>query len=191
MLKKLPPIILASKSPRRQELLQLMGIDFTVVLREVDESYPLGLSPTQIAVYIAEKKAMAFDQVIQNEIVITADTIVCLEGKILGKPDNEEHAFQVLSDLSGKQHEVITAVSLLYKQKLMSFYEVSEVFFKPLSNEQIRHYISTYSPMDKAGAYGIQEWIGLVAVEKIKGSYSNIVGLPTQRLYEELQKLIN
>jgi septum formation protein len=191
MLKKLPPIILASKSPRRQELLQLMGIDFTVVLREVDESYPLGLSPTQIALYIAEKKAKAFDQIVQDEIVITADTIVCLEGKILGKPENEEHAFQVLSDLSGKQHEVITAVSLLYKQKLISFYEVSEVFFMPLSNEQIRHYISTYSPMDKAGAYGIQEWIGLVAVEKIKGSYSNIVGLPTQRLYEELQKLIH
>lgn len=191
MLKKLPPIILASKSPRRQELLQLMGIDFTVVLREVDESYPLGLSPTQIALHIAEKKAKAFDQVIQDEVVITADTIVCLEGKILGKPENEDHAFQILSDLSGKQHEVITAVSLLYKQKLISFYEVSEVFFKPLSNEQIRHYISTYSPMDKAGAYGIQEWIGLVAVEKIKGSYSNIVGLPTQRLYEELQKLIH
>jgi septum formation protein len=191
MLKKLPPIILASKSPRRQELLQLMGIDFTVVLREVDESYPLGLSPTQIALHIAEKKAKAFDQVVQDEIVITADTIVCLEGKILGKPENEDHAFQILSDLSGKQHEVITAVSLLYKQKLISFYEVSEVFFKPLSNEQIRHYISTYSPMDKAGAYGIQEWIGLVAVEKIKGSYSNIVGLPTQRLYEALQKLIN
>jgi len=191
MLKKLPPIILASKSPRRQELLQLMGIDFKVVLRDVDETYPEGLTPPQIAVHIAEKKAKAFDELIHDEIVITADTIVCLEGKILGKPDNEEHAFQIISDLSGKQHEVITAVSLLYNHKLISFYDVSEVFFKPLSIEQIRHYISTYSPMDKAGAYGIQEWIGLVAVEKIKGSYSNIVGLPTQRLYEELQKLIN
>ena len=191
MLKNTSPIILASKSPRRQELLQLMGIDFKVVLRDVDESYPAGLSPSEIAVYIAEKKAKAFDEVIDNEIVITADTIVSLEGKILGKPDNEAHAFEILSDLSGKRHEVITAVSLLKNHKLTSFYEVSEVFFKVLSPEQIKYYVSTYSPMDKAGAYGIQEWIGLVAVEKIKGSYSNIVGLPTQRLYEELCKLMD
>jgi septum formation protein len=191
MLKNTSPIILASKSPRRQELLQLMGIDFKVVLRDVDESYPAGLSPSDIAVYIAEKKAKAFDEVIDNEIVITADTIVSLEGKILGKPDNEAHAFEILSDLSGKRHEVITAVSLLKNHKLTSFYEVSEVFFKELSAEQIKYYVSTYSPMDKAGAYGIQEWIGLVAVEKINGSYSNIVGLPTQRLYEELCKLMD
>jgi septum formation protein len=168
-----------------------MGIDFKVVLRDVDESYPAGLSPSDIAVYIAEKKAKAFDEVIDNEIVITADTIVSLEGKILGKPDNEAHAFEILSDLSGKRHEVITAVSLLKNHKLTSFYEVSEVFFKELSAEQIKYYVSTYSPMDKAGAYGIQEWIGLVAVEKINGSYSNIVGLPTQRLYEELCKLMD
>lgn len=168
-----------------------MGIDFKVVLRDVDESYPAGLSPSDIAVYIAEKKAKAFDEVIDNEIVITADTIVSLEGKILGKPDNEAHAFEILSDLSGKRHEVITAVSLLKNHKLTSFYEVSEVFFKELSAEQIKYYVSTYSPMDKAGAYGIQEWIGLVAVAKINGSYSNIVGLPTQRLYEELCKLMD
>jgi septum formation protein len=191
MLKNTSPIILASKSPRRQELLQLMGIDFKVVLRDVDESYPAGLSPSEIAVHIAEKKAKAFDEVIDNEIVITADTIVSLDGKILGKPNNEAHAFEILSDLSGKRHEVITAVSLLKNHKLTSFYEVSEVFFKVLSPEQIKYYVSTYSPMDKAGAYGIQEWIGLVAVEKIKGSYSNIVGLPTQRLYEELCKLMD
>jgi septum formation protein len=168
-----------------------MGIDFKVVLRDVDESYPAGLSPSEIAVYIAEKKAKAFDEVIDNEIVITADTIVSLDGKILGKPQDDAHAFEILSDLSGKRHEVITAVSLLKNHKLISFYEISEVFFKTLSAEQIKHYISTYSPMDKAGAYGIQEWIGLVAVEKINGSYSNIVGLPTQRLYEELCKLMD
>ncbi|WP_395627163.1 Maf family nucleotide pyrophosphatase [Daejeonella sp.] len=191
MLKNTSPIILASKSPRRQELLHLMGIDFKVVLRDVDESYPAGLSPSEIAVYIAEKKAKAFDEVIDNEIVITADTIVSLDGKILGKPQDDAHAFEILSDLSGKRHEVITAVSLLKNHKLISFYEISEVFFKTLSAEQIKHYISTYSPMDKAGAYGIQEWIGLVAVEKINGSYSNIVGLPTQRLYEELCKLMD
>jgi septum formation protein len=191
MIEKFPPIILASKSPRRQELLQLMGIDFTVVLKDVDESYPSNLSPSEIAVYISEKKVSAFDQVINDEIVITADTIVSLEGKILGKPENEDHAFEILSDLSGKRHEVITAVSLLKHHQIKSFFEVSEVFFKPINSEQIRYYISNYHPMDKAGAYGIQEWIGLVAVEKIIGSYSNIMGLPTHRLYEELCKLVD
>jgi septum formation protein len=191
MIKKFPPIILASKSPRRQELLQLMGIDFTVVLKDVDESYPSNLSPSEIAVYISEKKVSAFDQVINDEIVITADTIVSLEGKILGKPENEDHAFEILSDLSGKRHEVITAVSLLKNHQIKSFFEVSEVFFKPINSEQIRYYISNYHPMDKAGAYGIQEWIGLVAVDKIIGSHSNIMGLPTQRLYQELCKLVD
>lgn len=166
-----------------------MGIDFNIVLKEVDESYPDGLRPSEIAVYIAEKKAKAFDQEISNEIVITADTIVCINEQILGKPENEEDAFEILSVLSGNKHEVITAVSLLKDHKITSFYEVSEVFFKPISAEQIRYYISTGQPMDKAGAYGIQEWIGLIAIEKINGSYTNVVGLPTDRLYEELVKL--
>jgi septum formation protein len=191
MIEKFPPIILASKSPRRQELLQLMGIEFTVVLKDVDESYPAGLSPSEIAVHISEKKVSAFDEAIIDEIVITADTIVSLDGRILGKPENADHAFEILSDLSGKRHEVITAVSLLKHHQVKSFFEVSEVFFKPINAEQIRYYIANYHPMDKAGAYGIQEWIGLVAVEKIIGSYSNIVGLPTHRLYEELCKLID
>jgi septum formation protein len=168
-----------------------MGIDFTVVLKDVDESYPSNLSPSEIAVYISEKKVSAFDQVINDEIVITADTIVSLDGKILGKPENEDHAFEILSDLSGKRHEVITAVSLLKNHQIKSFFEVSEVFFKPINSEQIRYYISNYHPMDKAGAYGIQEWIGLVAVDKIIGSHSNIMGLPTQRLYQELCKLVD
>ena len=191
MIEKFPPIILASKSPRRQELLQLMGIDFTVVLKDVDESYPSNLSPSEIAVYIAEKKIREFDEVIKDEIVITADTIVLLDGKILGKPENADHAFEILSDLSGKRHEVITAVSLLKNHQIKSFFEVSEVFFKPINSEQIRYYISNYHPMDKAGAYGIQEWIGLVAIDKIIGSYSNIMGLPTHRLYQELCNLVD
>ena len=152
MIKKFPPIILASKSPRRQELLKLMGIDFTFVLKDVDESYPSNLSPSEIAVHISEKKIRAFDEEIKDEIVITADTIVLLEGKILGKPENEDHAFEILSDLSGKRHEVITAVSLLKDHQIKSFFEVSEVFFKPINSEQIRYYISNYHPMDKAGA---------------------------------------
>jgi|UniRef100_UPI00404B2E70 septum formation protein len=191
MIEKFPPIILASKSPRRQELLQLMGIDFTVVLKDVDESYPSNLSPSEIAVYISEKKVRAFDEAIHDEIVITADTIVLLDGKILGKPENEDHAFKILSDLSGKRHEVITAVSLLKDHQIKSFFEVSEVFFKPINSEQIRYYISNYHPMDKAGAYGIQEWIGLIAIDKIIGSYSNIMGLPTHRLYQELCMLVD
>ncbi len=166
-----------------------MGFDFEVVLREVDESYPKGLSPAEIAVYISEKKAEAFDLLIENEIVITADTIVSLDGHILGKPENEDHAFEILSELSGKRHDVITGVSLLKDHKLSSFYELTEVFFKEIRAEQIRYYVNTCQPMDKAGAYGIQEWIGLVAVERIKGSYSNVVGLPTHRLYTELCKL--
>ena len=190
MIKQFPPIILASKSPRRQELLKLMGFEFQVVLREVDESYPPGLSASEIAVYISEKKAKAFDLLIENEIVITADTIVSLDGRILGKPENEDHAFEILSALSGKKHDVITGVSLLKNHKVTSFYELTEVFFKELSAEQIHYYIDTCQPMDKAGAYGIQEWIGLVAVENIKGSYSNVVGLPTHRLYSELFKLV-
>ena len=185
-----PPIILASKSPRRQELLKLLGIDFRIVLKEVDESFPEDLSPEEIAVYISEKKAHAFDESISNEIVITADTIVVINGQILGKPENEEHAFEILSTLSGNMHQVRTGVSLLKDHKIHSFYETSEVYFKPLSPEQIRYYISTGEPMDKAGAYGIQEWIGLVAIEKIVGSYTNVVGLPTHRLYEELTKLV-
>lgn len=189
MIKQFPSIILASKSPRRQELLKLMGFDFQVVLREVDESYPPDLSPSEIAVFISEKKARAFDLLIENEVVITADTIVSLDGKILGKPENEDHAFEILSALSGKKHDVITGVSLLKNHSISSFYELTEVFFKETSVEQIRYYINTCKPMDKAGAYGIQEWIGLVAVDKINGSYSNVVGLPTHRLYTELCNL--
>lgn len=166
-----------------------MGIDFTVVLKDVDESYPSGLTPEEIAVYISEKKAGAFDESISNEIVITADTIVSLDGNILGKPETKDHAFEMLSELSGKRHEVITGVSLLKDHKLYSFYELSEVFFKPLKAEEINYYITTCQPMDKAGAYGIQEWIGMIAVEKIIGSYTNIVGLPTHRLYRELLRI--
>ncbi len=190
MTNQFPPILLASKSPRRQELLALMGIDFRVVLKEVDESFPEGLTPHEIAVYISEKKAKAFDEFIDDEIVITADTIVVIDGKILGKPEDIEHAVEILSALSGNMHEVITAVTLLKNDRMYSFYEVSRVFFKPISEAQIRHYINVGNPMDKAGAYGIQEWIGLIAIERIDGSYTNVVGLPTHRLYQELCSFI-
>ena len=190
MIRKSPSIILASKSPRRQELLKLMGIDFRVVLKEVDESYPTNLSPVEIAIYISEKKAKAFDETIADEIVITADTLVCINDQILGKPDDESHAFEILTTLSGNMHQVITAVSLLKDHQIRSFYEISEVYFKHLTPEQIRYYISTGQPLDKAGAYGIQEWIGLIGIEKIVGSYTNVVGLPTERLFSELNSLM-
>jgi septum formation protein len=186
---ELPTIILASKSPRRQELLKLMDIDFRIVLKEVDESYPYNLTPEEIAVYIAEKKAQAFDETVDNEIVLTADTIVCIDNQILGKPETTAHAIEMLQLLSGRMHQVITGVCLLYKHQYHSFYDVSEVFFSELSDEDINSYVTKYQPMDKAGSYGIQERIGLIGIERINGSYTNVVGLPTEKLYRELMKL--
>lgn len=183
---KFPPLILASKSPRRQELLSLLGLDFRVVLKEVDESYPEDLNPAEVAVYIAEKKAKAFDEELNGEIVITADTLVVIDHQILGKPDDEAHAFEILSLLSGRRHEVITGVCILKDHQFHSFYEVSEVYFKPFTAEEIRYYIVHGNPMDKAGAYGIQEWIGMTAIERIDGSFYTIMGLPVHKVYELL-----
>jgi len=186
----IPPIILASKSPRRQELLKLMDLDFRIVLKEVDESYPDQLQPEEIAVYIANKKAEAFDEEVGNEIVLTADTIVSIDGHILGKPETTEHAVEMLQLLSGKVHQVITGVCLLYHHKYHSFFDVSEVSFRSLTEDEIRNYVNKYQPMDKAGSYGIQEWIGLTGIKKINGSYTNVVGLPTEKLYGELKALL-
>jgi len=185
----IPPIILASKSPRRQELLKLMDLEFRIVLKEVDESYPDNLKPEEIAVYIAQKKAEAFDEVVGDEVVLTADTIVSVDGHILGKPETVEHAVEMLQLLSGKTHQVITGVCLLYKHRYHSFFDVSDVSFRHLSDEEIRSYVEKYKPMDKAGSYGIQEWVGLTGIERINGSYTNVVGLPTEKLYRELVKL--
>jgi septum formation protein len=184
-----PKIILASKSPRRQELLRLMDIEFRIVLKEVDESYPDDLTPEEIAVYIAEKKAYAFDETVTDEIVLTADTIVCIDGQILGKPADAADAVKMLKMLSGRMHQVITGVCLLYKHQYHSFYDVSEVFFGELSDDEISSYVDKYQPFDKAGSYGIQERIGLIGIERINGSYTNVVGLPTEKLYKELIKL--
>lgn len=186
----LPSVILASKSPRRQELLKLMNIDFRVVLKEVDESYPEGLTPRETAVYISEKKAHAFDGSIDTgDIVLTADTIVCIGGSILGKPENENHAFEMLSALSGSRHDVITGVSMLVNNEIRSFYDITEVYFRYLSPGEIRYYITNFKPFDKAGSYGIQEWIGVTGIEKINGSYTNVMGLPTEKLYKKLVEL--
>jgi len=185
----IPQIILASKSPRRQELLRLIDIDFRIVLKDVDESYPDNLTPEEVAVYIATKKATAFDEDVNDEIVLTADTIVCIDDLILGKPENADHAIEMLQRLSGRMHRVITGVCLLYKKEYHSFYDVSEVYFGKLSDEEIKSYVEKYKPFDKAGSYGIQERIGLIGIERINGSYTNVVGLPTEKLFRELGKL--
>ena len=182
------PIILASKSPRRQELMKLMGLDFTIELKEVDESYPDGLTPTEIAIFISEKKANAFNAN-PNKIVITADTIVALNGEILGKPNDKVHAQEMLQKLSGSKHEVYTGVSIIKNNKLTSFYDLTEVTCREVTTEEIDFYIDNFKPFDKAGSYGIQDWWGLVVVEHINGSYTNVMGLPTEKLYKVLQEL--
>ncbi|MET0574192.1 MAG: Maf family protein [Pedobacter agri] len=182
------PIILASKSPRRQELLTLMGLNFKVELKEVDESYPEELSPAEIAVYISEQKAKAFKA--NGEIVITADTIVALNGEILGKPRDRGHAQEMLAKLSGSKHEVFTGVTLVKGTQMFSFYDRTAVYFRNVTSEEIDFYIDHYKPFDKAGSYGVQDWWGIAVVQKIEGSYTNVMGLPTEKLYAELQKLI-
>jgi septum formation protein len=183
------PIILASKSPRRHELLKLMDLDFEVLLKDIDESYPEGLKPHQVAQYISEQKAKAFLPDELKAIVITADTIVSFQNEILGKPRDAAHAVEMITKLSGNMHEVFTGVSLAYKGALHTFFDVTEVYFRPLNAAQINYYVKHYNPFDKAGAYGVQDWIGMIGVEKIVGSYTNVMGLPTEKLYTELSKL--
>lgn len=183
-------IILASNSPRRKELLSGLNIPYEIkTLPDIDESYPDNLTGEDIAIYIAKEKANAYlDQLDENTLLITADTIVLLDGKVYGKPSDETDAKQMLRDLSGKTHQVITGVCITTKNKQVSFGVSSEVRFSKLDNDEIEYYVSNYKPFDKAGAYGVQEWIGYVAVEYISGSYFNIMGLPIQRLYRELKK---
>ena len=182
-------IILASKSPRRQELLKGLGVDFEVKTKEVKEVYPDHLKKEEVAIYLSELKSDAFKDDIQwDELIITSDTIVCVEDQVLGKPEGVEEAKGMLHQLSGKKHEVITAVTLFSAEKKHSFAVSTSVYFKALTEEEINYYIANYQPFDKAGSYGIQEWIGYVGIEKIEGSYFNVVGLPLHQLYEELLK---
>jgi len=184
-------IILASRSPRRQQLLREMGLKFDVVIKEYEEIYPEGLDGEAIAKYVAHEKATSFkNEITDNEIVIAADTIVWCNGKVLGKPLDYKDAVRILKEISGNTHEVITGVSLLSRSGELTFSESTKVVFEALSEEEISYYINKYKPYDKAGAYGIQEWIGIVACSHIDGSYFNVVGLPVQRLYKELQRFI-
>lgn len=184
-------IILASRSPRRQQLLRDMGIKFDVAIKDYDETYPSGLSGIEIAEYISTRKARTFkDELTENEIVITADTVVWCNEKILGKPTDTEDTIRMLKEISGNTHEVITGVTIISRHKEISFSDVTKVTFGDLTDEEMRYYAEEYKPFDKAGAYGIQEWIGIIGCTRIEGSYFNVVGLPVQRLYAELKKFV-
>ncbi|HTH57231.1 MAG TPA: Maf family protein [Cyclobacteriaceae bacterium] len=180
-------IILASASPRRQYLLKEIGLEFTVDPPHIDESFPADMPVEKIPGYLAEKKAKALLPKITDEVVIASDTVVILENKILNKPADRSDAISMLSFLSGKTHTVITAVCFLSKAKMDCFEDRTEVTFKKLSTEEIEFYIDHYKPYDKAGAYGAQDWIGMVAVEKIAGSYFTVMGLPIHKVYEHLR----
>ena len=184
-------VILASNSPRRKELLAGLGVDYEVrTLPDVDESYPDTLQGADIPLYIAKEKADAYRNMLQpGELMITADTIVWLDGRVLGKPKDREDALYMLRDMSGRTHEVFTGVCITTTEWQRSFAAQTEVRFAELSEEEITYYVDKFQPMDKAGAYGVQEWIGFIGVENISGSYYNIMGLPVQRLYKELVKV--
>lgn len=180
---------LASNSPRRKALLEDLEWKFEVFTREVDETLPEKVRVEDAAEFLARKKAESYQDIAQNRLVITADTVVVLGKNILGKPRNAGEAQTMLKALSGKNHLVISGVCLSWKDKVHSFSEQTRVFFRDLSEAEIQHYIKTSQPFDKAGSYGIQEWIGKIGISRIEGDYYNVVGLPVSRLYQELNQL--
>lgn len=181
-------LILASKSPRRQELLSEMGYLFDIIVRETDESFPDNFNPEEAVRFISANKAKVFQDLVKERVILTADTIVVLDDKILGKPKDEAEAFSMLQNLSNRSHEVMTACTLYYKEQMETFVEITQVQFAALSEEEIHYYIRSGKPMDKAGAYGIQDWIGQIGITRIQGSYTNVVGLPTAMLNRILKE---
>lgn len=192
---KLSPyrILLGSASPRRQFLLKELGVQFeSLATASVDETYPASIPLAEVPEYLANIKAQAYyPSLISGDILITADTVVICEERLLGKPENIAHASAMLRFLSGKRHEVITGVALSTLGRIYTFSVSTYVFFKELTSDEIAYYVERYRPLDKAGAYGIQEWIGYIGIEKIEGSYFNVMGLPVQRLYQELVNFVN
>ncbi len=186
-------LILASQSPRRQSLLKAMDLDFEVMVKPIDETFPNHISAENMAEYLAEKKADAFDfsELPKDSTIITCDTTVIIDDEILGKAETFEEATAMLKKLSGRKHTVMTGVCIKNSSKKICFSETTVVHFKSLTDEQIRYYVQTYKPFDKAGAYGIQEWIGLVGIDRIEGDYYNVMGLPTAKLAEKLQLIEN
>ncbi len=182
-------IILASNSPRRQELMKGLELDFEVKVFPVNEDIPEGMRASFVAAYLSNLKSDAFEEELKdNEILITSDTVVLLDDHVLSKPDNREEAFDMLKSLSGATHTVMTAVTFRDAQKKITLEDETNVTFKMLSEEEIYHYIDTYEPFDKAGAYGVQEWIGFIGVSKLEGSYFNVMGFPLHLVYEQLKK---
>lgn len=183
-------IVLASKSPRRQELLKGIGVDFTILTKEVDENYPQRLPAIDVAPFLSLKKAKTFEdsELPENYMVITADTVVIVENEILGKPKDRDDAIRMMNLLAGKAHKVVTGVTVHTKEKTKTFSVTSKVTFETLDNQEIDYYIDNFKPYDKAGAYGVQEWIGYIGVSNVEGSYYNVMGLPTQRLYKVLKE---
>ena len=182
-------IILASSSPRRQQFFRELDLDFIIQIKEVEEIYPKELERTEITDFLADLKSKPFTNLSKNDLLITSDTIVWLHDKALGKPKNEDEAFTMLKELSGKKHEVITSISIksVAFQKIIN--DITTVYFKEITDEEINYYIKNHKPFDKAGAYGIQEWLGFIAIHKMEGSYFNVVGLPIHKLYKELMDL--
>ncbi|MFO7979092.1 MAG: Maf family protein [Bacteroidales bacterium] len=185
-------VILASQSPRRKELLEQADIPFRVVHKAFDEDFADHLSPQEVVMMLCKHKSRAFDHELQRPevVLITADTIVVNQGRIINKPVNEKDAEQMLQALSGQWHEVYTGVCLRHQDQVRIFHEMTRVLFRTLTLEEIRYYVTKYKPLDKAGAYGIQEWIGKVGIRRIEGSYSNVVGLPVERVFVELRSLL-
>ncbi len=181
-------LILASKSPRRQALLKSLDLDFSIKTMEVYESFSDNMPVREVAQYLAEKKSAAFGQLAEKELLITSDTTVVLDDEIMNKPADRSEALEMIGKLSGQMHEVVSGVCLRTTHQLITFSETTRGYFKDLSQAEMEHYVDQYQPYDKAGAYGIQEWIGMIGVEKIEGDYYNVMGLPVHQLYLHLQK---
>ena len=184
-------LILASGSPRRQQFFSDLELDFTIQLKEVEEIFPNHLKGKEITEFLAQLKASAFTALKNKDILITADTIVWHNGKMLGKPKNEAEAIEMIKGLSGKKHKVFSSVCIKSNRKELVFSDTTVVRFKKLSDEEIRYYVKNFKPLDKAGSYGIQEWIGLIGVKSIKGSYFNVMGFPVHKFYKEITNFLS
>ena len=190
MIKK--KIVLGSQSPRRSYLLEQMGLEFEIRTQDAEEIFPEAMHPEDVPAYLARLKAKELESTIQEEeVLITADTVVIIDDKVVGKPTDAAHAFEMVKNLSNKVHKVVTGVTITDKKESISFSETTYVVFRRITDGDIKHYLHEYKPFDKAGAYGIQEWIGAIGIEKIDGCYYNVMGLPTSRLYLELNKFVN
>ena len=182
-------VILASGSPRRQQFFKELDLEFNIQIKEIEEKFPKHLKGAEITDFLANLKSQAFTNLTEKDLLITSDTIVWLENKALGKPKNKQEAYTMLKELSGKKHEVITSISIRNNNFQKIINDTTVVYFKEISDKEITYYINNYNPYDKAGAYGIQEWIGFIAIDKMEGSYFNVVGLPVHKLFKELMNL--